>query len=177
MSARGWRSLGHALVLVLLLALAWWLTQEHDSNGPVDALPAVLQGVPRILDADTWELDGHRLRIDGLDAPEFAQQCGPADAPWPCGREAITALRTHLRQRPVHCDVHGRDRYRRVLATCHAGEESLSRWLVRNGWAVAYGRSGDGEDYTREELQAQRERAGIWRDDFTRPQAWRRQSR
>lgn len=180
MSLRIRRNLAWLALLALLLALAAWLARlapmDADPSVP-GALPAEVRGVPRILDGDTWELGGYRLRIAGLDAPEFRQRCGPPEASWPCGREAIQALRSHLGQRDVHCRLHGYDRYRRALATCFADGENLQRWLVRNGWAVAYGTDGDGRDYTLDEVLAERAGAGIWRDGFTRPGQWRRDRR
>ena len=170
MTLRGRRNLGYGLVLLALVALGAWLGQRmpvapEPASAPASGpLPGELRGIPRVLDGDTWELAGHRLRIDGLDAPEFGQTCGPEHAPWPCGRE-------------VHCRLHGLDRYQRPLATCAVAGEDLQRWMVRSGWAVAYGSAGDGADYTLEEIAAQHARAGIWRDGFTRPRQWRREQR
>lgn len=174
MSARTHRSLAWvALWLALLAVAAWTLWRESDDATP--PLPAQVQGTPRVLDADTWDLAGLRLRIDGLDAPELDQTCGSADAPWPCGREAAAALRAHLRGRQARCRLHGRDRHGRALATCHADGEDLQRWLVCNGWALATGTAGDGSDYQLDEIAAERDGSGIWRGDFIPPRQWRRQ--
>lgn len=126
-----------------------------------------------MFDADTIGVQGARLRLQGIDAPEYAQDCGTRGRAWHCGRDAIAALRRYLDGRSVACLVVGSDRYRRGLALCRVGGDrdvdDLNRWLVRNGWAVSYG-----EDYVGDELLAQRERAGLWRDVFQRPERWRR---
>lgn len=132
-----------------------------------------LQGIATIFDADTIGVQGVRLRLQGIDAPEFAQDCGASARNWHCGRDAIAALRTHLDGRTLDCLVVGSDRYQRGLARCRStgdgDEDGLNRWLVRNGWAVSYG-----DEYLTEELLAEQERAGLWRDAFERPSRWRR---
>ena len=47
----------------------------------------------RIVDGDTLELGGRRVRLHWIDAPEAAQPCRDAEgAAWPCGRRATEAL-------------------------------------------------------------------------------------
>lgn len=167
------RNLGWAVGFALLLAAAALLLGQLPPEDHADGLPTRVQGSARVVDADTWIVAGTRLRIDGIDAPELAQPCGEPDRSWPCGRAAAEALRAHLRGREVGCRLHGRDRHGRALASCHADGEDLQRWLVRNGWAVAYGSSASGDDYTVDELLAQHQRIGIWRTGLERPQRWR----
>lgn len=181
------RSLAHALIVLVLLALAWllprWLARgdatppqprdpvQHTPAGIIRGpLPASIAGEVQVLDADTWLVGGLRVRLDGVDAPEFAQDCGPQQQPWPCGREAIHALRRELAGKRVECALSGRDRYRRALGQCRADGEDVQAWLVREGWAVA------DDAYFAEEGQARQRRAGIWRDEgFTDPRDWRRE--
>ena len=130
-----------------------------------------------MFDADTIGVQGARLRLQGIDAPEYAQACGLPGHEWPCGRDAIAALRKHVAGRAVDCLVVGTDRYQRGLARCRMdggrdADDDLNRWLVRNGWAVSFD-----HDYIVEEALAERERAGLWRGDFQRPSQWRRAHR
>ncbi len=53
---------------------------------------AEITGKPRIIDGDTIEIAGQRIRLYGIDAPEAAQRCVVNKTPWPCGRNATLAL-------------------------------------------------------------------------------------
>lgn len=81
--------------------------------------------------------------------------------------------------RPVRCDVLGRDRWKRALAVCRAGEVELNREMVRLGWAVAYyPRSGvEGPHYDAEEAEAEAAQRGLWSGAFVRPEERRRGER
>lgn len=133
-------------------------------------------GIASVIDGDTLELHGERIRLHGIDAPESAQTCQDARGrSWPCGRRAALALADRIRQRPLRCEQTGRDRYRRTLAVCYLGRSDLNAWLVRNGWALAYRRySGD---YLGQEKAAQAAGVGIWVGSFVPPWEWRRRTR
>ena len=171
---------GAALIALAALSWAWQWYRSPDPTGPAaSTAPASreerrLQGIATVFDADTIGVQGARLRLQGIDAPEYAQACGTSGHEWPCGRDAIAALRKHVAGRMVDCLIVGTDRYQRGLALCRMrGErdvdDDLNRWLVRNGWAVSFG-----DDYIVEESLAERERAGLWRSAFQRPSLWRR---
>ena len=61
------------------------------------------------------------------------------------------------------------------FAICFKGDEDLNRWMVANGWAVAYRRYS--EDYVADEDAARRSRTNIWSGDFDMPWDWRAQRR
>ncbi len=50
---------------------------------PVTAL-AEITGKPRIIDGDTIEIAGQRIRLHGIDAPEAGQSCRADGARWAC---------------------------------------------------------------------------------------------
>lgn len=122
----------------------------------------------KVLDGDSVELNGRRLRLLGIDAPEYVQTCTKAGRTWPCGRESRVALRRLVGDKTVRCTSSGLDRYDRWLATCYVGDVNLNLRLVELGWAIAYG------DYTQAERKARKARVGIWSGEFERPQDWRR---
>lgn len=101
------------------------------------------------------------------------------DAKWEvCGDrcfERSVALADHLGQKPVHCIASGKDRYRRSLATCDLDGDNLNRWLVTNGWAVAYPRYS--EIYVPDEAVAQEQKRGIWSGTFIMPWDYRHQKK
>ena len=132
---------------------------------------AALAGVPRVIDGDTIVLAGERVRLEGIDAPEQAQDCFVEGESWPCGREATRALTSRIAGRRVVCTRNGRDRYGRVLGVCRADGEDLNAWMVAEGHALASG--GFSPRYAAEERRAERAGKGIWRGEFVAPWQWR----
>ncbi len=73
------------------------------------------------------------------------------------------------------CEDLGRDRYKRIIARCTVAGEDLEKWMVANGWALAYRRYS--LDYVDEEADARAARRGIWAGEFVKPWEWRRGKR
>ncbi|WP_442956716.1 thermonuclease family protein [Phenylobacterium sp. Root77] len=131
-------------------------------------------GQARIIDGDTLDVAGERVRLWGVDAPERDQSCEDADGrPYACGRQAAVALSDLVAGRTVTCDQRDIDRYGRTVAQCAAGGEDLGRRLVRDGHALDYTRYSRGAHLS-EEIRARRDKAGVWQGVFTRPEDWRR---
>ena len=75
----------------------------------------------------------------------------------------------------VSCQHRDLDRYGRVVAVCLKGNEDLNRWMVANGWAVAYRRYS--LDYVADEAAARPSGINIWSGSFDMPWNWRVQHR
>jgi endonuclease YncB( thermonuclease family) len=158
------RSLRDGLVLVCGLVLALLIVAKLDqSNEP--SVP----GPYRALDGDTLSAGVERLRLQGLDAPEYNQTCNAPRGSWNCGQEARRALAGLISAASAECYGSVRDRYDRLLVRCRAGDVDINARLVRMGLAVA-----SGDAFIGEEEAAQREEAGLWAGDFDRPREWRR---
>jgi endonuclease YncB( thermonuclease family) len=124
-----------------------------------------------VIDGDTIDIAGARIRLEGIDAPESDQSCADARGQsWPCGAKATQELRSYLGGRELSCAPEGYDRYRRVLAVCSLAGADVNAWMVRQGWAVAYGYAGT---YQSEQDAARAGKRGIWAGTFTAPQDWR----
>ena len=154
-------------------------TAEPAKRGPVRIIrgspttsrPA-LSGSARVVDGDTLDVAGVRVRLHGIDAPEIAQRCRTGGGFRPCGREAARALAGRIGGRPVACEERDRDVYGRVVAVCTVAGLDLNEWMVAEGWAFAYRRySGD---YVGAESRARAARRGIWRGEVVAPWEWRR---
>jgi len=136
---------------------------------------ADVAGTAQVIDGDTIAIDGKRIRLHGIDAPETHQTCSAYGQAWACGQMATDWLKSHLARREVACVGHARDRYGRLLAVCHVGGDSLNERIVREGWALAFRRYST--EYLAAEEDARRNGAGIWRGEFTAPWDWRRAQR
>jgi endonuclease YncB( thermonuclease family) len=91
---------------------------------------------------------------------------------WRCGQQAALALSDRIGRRSVSCEARDTDRYGRTIAVCSQGGEDLNRWMVLEGWAVAYLRYS--QDYALEEADAQSAGRNIWSGSFVMPWDWRR---
>jgi len=130
-----------------------------------------IAGIASVIDGDTIEIHGTRIRLFGIDAPESRQSCSKADMLWRCGQRAALALSDFVGRTPLVCDAFGHDRYRRVIARCFRNGLDINRWMVANGWAVAYRRYS--RDYVADEDGARADRLGIWSGTFMMPWDWR----
>lgn len=156
-----------ALILLGGLAFAAWIWLP----APVATMPLV-----RVIDGDslTVRQEGEALtiRLTGLDAVEYRQDCGGVATRWPCGREARTALEKLAGPGPLHCELAAKDHYGRTLATCRTAPFpdgiDLGAEMVRSGWAVS-----TSDAYPIEEGEAQAKRRGVWQGAFARPADWR----
>ena len=141
-------------------------------RGSSSASRSALSGAARVVDGDTLDVAGARVRLHGIDAPESAQRCRASGRSWPCGREAMRALASRIGDQGISCEERDRDGYGRVVAVCAAAGLDLNEWMVSQGWAFAYRRYS--RDYVAAESRARAARRGIWRGEAVAPWEWRR---
>ncbi len=118
---------------------------------PITAL-ADITGKPRIIDGDTIEITGQRIRLHGIDAPEAGQSCLADGRRWACGQNVTLALSGMISTNWVACRERDRDRYGRIVAVCHiAGLQGpdVNAMMVAEGSALAYRRFSS--DYIKSE--------------------------
>ena len=162
------------LAIIVTAALVVSGLRQIERSPPVE-LRRDIVGVARIIDGDTIDIAGTRIRLAGIDAPESDQTCTDSNnREWSCGKAATQAIAARIAGRPLKCETSGLDRYRRMLATCALPNGSdINAWMVRRGWALAY----YSEAYRAEEDEAHAAGGGIWAGRFVPPWEWRRQHR
>jgi endonuclease YncB( thermonuclease family) len=155
------------LVCLALMIFAIADTPAHATD---------IVGIPTIVDGDTVEIAGKKIRLEGIDAPETDQICLDAKGErWACG----IAARDHLSQKAGgkfwKCHVAGTDRYKRSLASCDVDGLSVNQWIVANGWALSFVRYS--HQYDAVEETARRGNAGLWAGAFIAPWDWRHRNK
>ncbi len=139
----------------------------------------VLEGRASVIDGDTLDLQGRRVRLAGIDAPEGSQRCtDAAGANYRCGREAADALDAFLAEsRPVRCVVNDVDQYGRDVADCaRADGSSVQAFMVHRGWALDYPEFSGGA-YAPQQAAAQNAGRGLWQGAFEPPRDVREAAR
>jgi len=134
--------------------------------------PPTIAGRASIIDGDTIDIHGTRIRLFGIDAPESRQSCTAATGkPFRCGQQAALALSNKIGSRPVECRRKDTDRYDRMVAICMVAGEDVGAWLVTQGWAIAYRYYST--DYVQQEQAAANAKRGMWQGEFESPWDWR----
>ncbi|MCS3448614.1 MULTISPECIES: thermonuclease family protein [Bradyrhizobium] len=157
----GWRRLAGRAFALLVIA-----------GAPADqARAGDVAGQASVIDGDTIEIHGTRVRLYGIDAPEHDQLCSDRHGGrYRCGQVAANALDAFIGRQAVACVEVDRDRYGRSVAVCSAGKVDLAEWLVRGGLAVDWPRYSKG-DYAAAEAWARGKQSGMWSGRFVEP--WR----
>jgi endonuclease YncB( thermonuclease family) len=132
-----------------------------------------LSGQVSVIDGDTLEIHGTRIRLWGIDAPESKQLCRDDESlQYRCGAKAANELDAFIARRPVDCSPISLDQYRRTVAVCSIDGAGLGEWLVRNGLAL------DWPTYSKrkyDDVQREAEHAGrgMWAGSYVEPWLYR----
>lgn len=126
------------------------------------------EGQFKVVDGDSLEISETRMRLEGIDAPEWRQTCRADGNDWNCGRQSASALRQLINGRDTVCSGFADDQYGRLLVTCYGGGVNINREMVSAGWAFAYGA------YEGDEAVARQAGRGIWRGEVVPPRQWRK---
>ena len=126
----------------------------------------------KIVDGDTIVLNGEKIRFSGIDAPELKQTCIQNDQEVECGVSAQMLLVKKIGNNIPKCISEGKDRYKRTLAECFINGKSLSKFLVKSGYAFAYRKYSN--KFIKDEEFAKTNKKGMWRMIFQYPWIFRR---
>jgi endonuclease YncB( thermonuclease family) len=130
--------------------------------------------VLKVIDGDTIVLNGEKIRFSGIDTPELKQKCIKNDQKVFCGVLAKKLLLEKIGNKTPECIREGKDIYKRTLAECFINGESLSAFLVRNGYAFAYRKYSD--KFIKEEEFAKKNKNGLWSMKFEYPWDFRKKN-
>src|SRR5258706_15534733 len=132
-----------------------------------------LTGQATVIDGDTLEMHGERIRLWGIDAPESSQLCRNNESlQYQCGAKAANELDTFIARRPVDCSPESLDQYGRTVAVCSIDGVDPAEWLVRNGLALDWPMYSNGK-YDSAQSEADHAGRGIWAGSYVAPWLFR----
>lgn len=159
-----WRKIADGLLFVVLAGAVILFIRQFGTDPVYSSV--------KVVDGDSLRDGSEDIRLHGIDAPEYRQNCSDAHGKdYPCGKRAARYLRKLVGAAPVTCRVIDTDRYDRTVGVCTAGGKELNRAMVEAGWAMAYTRHSLG--YANAEREAKQARRGIWQGRFEDPEDWR----
>tara|TARA_Y100000748_G_scaffold59791_1_gene47888 strand:+ start:222 stop:680 length:459 start_codon:yes stop_codon:yes gene_type:complete len=124
-----------------------------------------------VIDGDTIRLGDVKIRFSGIDAPEINQTCVASEGKVACGKISRDLLIEKVTNNKISCTDEGKDFYGRVLGECFVNGESLSSYLVREGFAFAYRKYSN--KYIEDEEYAKFNKLGMWSMEFQYPWDYR----
>lgn len=163
-------------VISVIAGTALGLSPDLPSFHKATTVPAAVSGLAHVVDGDTIRLNGEKIRLTGIDAPESDQTCfDDQTVSYACGAQSSAYLKRLVGKNTLRCDGRERDKYGRLLATCYLQDRDINAEMVRSGWAVAYRQYS--MEYTSDEEKAKTSRLGLWQGNFRMPWAWRQDQR
>jgi len=154
-----WIAFVKGLIIGLLIYYFFIDTTSHAQN-------------VKIIDGDTIIINGKKIRFSGIDTPELKQKCLQGDQKVSCGMTAKKLLAEKIGNTTIKCISKGKDKYKRTLAECFVNNESLSKFLVRSGYAFAYRKYST--KFIKDEDFAKENKLGMWSMKFQFPWDFRK---
>lgn len=134
-----------------------------------------IYGIATSGDGDSLAITGKRVRLFGIDAPEFDQVCTRDGSNWACGQESARQLSRMVTGREVKCVPTGLDGFGRIVARCWVGGVDVNRTMVALGYAVAFRKFST--EYVSAEDTARNNKRGLWSGRFAMPEEVRANGR
>ncbi len=138
---------------------------------PADTLEGHVVG---IIDGDTIDiLDGdkkqHRIRFDGIDAPERGQ---------PFSAKAKSTLGDLVFRKTVKVETKGSDRYDRTVGRIYLDGKDIGMAMLEAGMAWQFTKYDQSKEYADTQASARAAQRGLWNDRApVPPWEWRKLSK
>ena len=177
-SEKKWMNLMKKLSLILFSILILLSLPNLSASAE-----KIIKGKPVVLDGDTIRIANEKIRFSGIDTPESypyrgkKQFCYLNEKKILCGDIAKTKLKEKIKNNSISCEVEkNKDFFKRFLGECFLNGESLSKFMVRNGYAFDYKKYSKSK-YAKDEKYAKDNKLGFWTMKFEYPWVWRHKVR
>ena len=168
------RNLNLSNILIIFFIINFSISNSEDLRS--------IYGKAIIIDGDTIKINDETIRFGGIDAPESfyrgkKQECYLNEKKVFCGELSKQKLKEKISGNIVSCiKEEKKDIYQRIIAECFINGESLSSFMVRNGYAFDYKRYSN-KKYAQDEEYAKINKLGIWKMKFEYPWEWRKKNK
>ena len=142
----------------------------------------IIFGKAVITDGDTVKINNKKIRFSGIDAPESyffgkKQICILDKVNVFCGILSKDKLVEKIGSQSIDCKIEtNKDQFNRLLGECFLDNESLSVYMVKNGYAFDYPKYSKGK-FREYEKYAKDLSLGLWQMKFEYPWIWRKKNR
>ena len=178
-SEKKWMSLMKKLSLtlsrIIIIILFSFSTSYSDEKN-------IAKGKAIVVDGDTIKIKGEQIRFGGIDAPESyyrgkKQTCIDDKKKVFCGKISKEKLIEKIGNNSLNCKIEkNKDRYKRSVGECFIKGESLSVFMVRNGYAFDWPLYSKGK-FANDQQYAKINKLGFWNMKFEYPWIWKKKVR
>ena len=156
----------------LIIIILFFISHSYSNEN-------IIKGNAIIVDGDTIKIKGLKIRFGGIDAPESyyrgkKQTCIENSNKVFCGKISKEKLIKKIGNSSLNCKIQkNKDRYKRSVGECFVDKESLSVFMVRNGYAFDWPRYSK-KKFANDQEYAKLNKLGLWNMQFEYPWEWRK---
>ena len=167
------------IILIIISSIFFILTYNDVRSENINKI----SGFAKVVDGDTIKINSKKIRLYGIDAPEKKQKCKKTyltisfmsfTKDYMCGEVSTEKLIKKINKQKLNCNILDVDRYKRLIGECFKRNINLNSWMVSNGYAVAYRKYS--KKYVSDEINAKKNKLGIWQGKFEMPWDYRRKN-
>ena len=161
-----------SLIIIILISCSFSYSDEKN----------IINGNTIVVDGDTIKINGKKIRFGGIDAPESyfkgkKQTCVEDNKEVFCGQISKDKLIEKIGTNSVKCKIEkNKDKYKRLIGECFIKRESLSIFMVRNGYAFDWPYYSKGK-FAKDQQYAKKNKLGFWNMRFEYPWIWKKKVR
>lgn len=122
-----------------------------------------ISGKAYVTDADDIKVNGIKIRLHGIDAPEYRQLAKRKGTWYDQGKWSKIELIKEIGGKRVKVKVAGFDKFGRTLGVVFHDGKDICGWMVQNGLAIA----AYDDKYKSQEHIARRKKLGVWGDEIS----------
>lgn len=137
-----------------------------------------ISGKAFVLDGDSLTIKKIKIRLNGIDAPEFTQEClNGKSQQYQCGLASKNFLINLVKNQEVVCHYQKLDIYNRILGDCYIDKLNINHHLLAHGMAIIYDFNYATEQEIKLEQTAKEQQKGIWQGAFQLPKTYRKHNK